>query len=96
MPCIYNPMTGDIETLIERYAREAAIDRMIVARSNKIVPFSKLKNGDSFKTMYGTDLLRKVGGGVVKVAAPGDVFSPDFPKCTEVIVVPVERKKIAK
>ena len=35
MPCMYNPMTGDVETLYERYAREdmVAADR---ARQRKI------------------------------------------------------------
>lgn len=35
MPCMYNPMTGDVETLLERYAREdmVAADR---ARQRKI------------------------------------------------------------
>ena len=35
MPCMYNPMTGDVETLLERYAREdmVAYDQ---ARQRKI------------------------------------------------------------
>ena len=35
MPCMYNPMTGDVETLLERYTREdmVAADR---ARQRKI------------------------------------------------------------
>lgn len=31
MPCNYNPMTGEIETLHERYTREEARDREMIA-----------------------------------------------------------------
>ena len=32
MPCIYNQATGEVETLLERYQREAEIDERIEER----------------------------------------------------------------
>lgn len=49
MPCNYNPATGEVETLLERYQREAEIDARIEEKARmeqamKAVEFvSKIK-----------------------------------------------------
>ena len=35
MPCNYNPATNEVETLLERYQREAEIDARIEERINE-------------------------------------------------------------